>query len=315
MPPELSILIVTYNSRRDIARCLASLQQFCRGVASEIIVCDNASADGTAELVAHAFPLVKLLRLPENRGFGAANNAAARQAQGRYLLLLNPDTWVDNDLAADVVSFLNANPLASGCVPKHLNPDGSIQFGAIRELPTLETLFYERTGLAHMFPKSRRFGRYWMTWWNHNQLRPVQQAGACLALRREVFEAAGGFDEGYFMYFEDVELCHNVAAAGGKLYFLPEARIYHTGGQSARQAVARNFIAYYRSLCRYFRKHHGAGRLAIAKLIVAAAELATLLVLSLALPFNRLLPAPQAWRSRWAQWRGHALLLLRLWSF
>ncbi|MDZ7266041.1 MAG: glycosyltransferase family 2 protein [candidate division KSB1 bacterium] len=315
MPPALSIIIITYNSRGDIARCLASLQQFCRGVAYEIIVCDNASADGSAELIAREFPFVKLLRLPENRGFGAANNAAVQMAQGRYLLLLNPDTWVDDDLAAALAGFLDANPAAAGCVPKHLNPDGSIQIGAVRELPTLATLFYERSGLARLFPKSRRFGRYRMTWWDHNEQRPVPQAGACLALRREVFQAAGGFDEGYFMYFEDVELCHNVAAAGGKLYYLPAVRVYHVGGQSAKQAVAHNFLAFYRSLCRYFRKHHGPKQVLIAKLIVGFSELATLLLLSLALPFDRLLPAPQSWRSRRAQWCGHALLLLRLWSF
>lgn len=315
MTPDLSIIIVTYNSRRDIEKCLASLQACSRGARVEIIVCDNASPDGTADLVAQHFPSVKIIRSAHNLGFGRANNLAAQHARGRFFLLLNPDTWVEEDLAAALVNFLDSHPEASGCAPQHLNPDGTRQFGAMRELPTVASLFYQKSGLAYAFPRSPRFGRYYMTWWDHNEVREVQQAGACLALRREVFQQVGGFDESYFMYFEDVELCHAVRAAGHRIFYLPHARVYHIGGQSARQAVSKNFIEFYRSMCRYFRKHHGAAGARLAKLIIASSESFKLLALTLTLPFSKLLPQPRAWSSRWTQWRGHARLLREMWNF
>lgn len=315
MAPDLSIIIVTYNSRRDIEKCLASLRDNSRGARVEIIVCDNASSDGTADFIVQHFPAVNLIRSAHNLGFGRANNLAAQHAHGRFFLLLNPDTWVEEDLAAAIVNFLDTHPEAGGCTPQHLNPDGTIQVGAIRELPTVESLFYQKTGLAYVFPHSRRFGRYCMTWWDHDEVREVEQAGACLALRREVFQQVGGFDESYFMYFEDVELCHAVRAAGYKIFFLSYARVYHIGGQSAKQAVSKNFIEFYRSMCHYFRKHYGAAGVWPVKIIIAVSELLMLLVLTLALPFSKLLPPPQAWSSRWTQWRGHARLLREVWTF
>jgi len=312
----LSVIIVTWNSRRDIEKCLASLERHSNRADCEVIIFDNASTDGTADFVKENFPRVRLLPSTANCGFGRANNRAAQQATGKYLLFLNPDTWVDGDLTGDLIAFLNAHPEAGACAPRILDPDGSIQFGSMRTLPTLETLFYDQTGLSRFFPASRRFGRYRMTWWRHDDLREVEQpAGACFAVRRELFEHVGGFDEDYFMYFEDVELCHAILSAGSKIYFVPEARVYHLGGQSTSQAVVKNFPEFYRSMYAYFRKRHGRIKTWLAKLIVGAGEMAKLLAWSLVMPFKKFLPRPKFWASRREQLVQHGRFFLQHWFY
>jgi GT2 family glycosyltransferase len=231
------------------------------------------------------------------------------------LLILNPDTWVDGDLATALVGFLMRIP-RPGRAPPFFNPDGSLQRDAIRTLPTLETLFYEQTGLSRLFPRSRRFGRYWMTWWDHNDLREVEQAaGACLAVCRDVFERIGGFDEGYFMFYDDVELCRAILVAGWKIYFLPQAHVYHQGGQSTIQAVPQNLSELYHSMYRYFRRHHSRTTVWLAKLIVTVAGLGRLVVLVFLLPFEKYHQGSRYWRSRREQLRHHARILLRHWCY
>jgi hypothetical protein len=316
MAPDLSIIIVTWNSRRDIEKCLHALEKFCTSVTVEIIVFDNASPDGTADWVTAHFPNVQMIRSEINAGFARGNNLATQKAQGRHLLFLNPDTWVDDDLATPIVSFLDSHPEAGACAPRVLNPDGSVQRGSMRTLPTLETLLYDQTGLSRLFPRSQRFGRYWMTWWDHNDLREVEQpAGACLAIRRKVFEQIGGFDEGYFMYYEDVELCRAILAAGWKIYFLPQARVYHRGGQSTSQAVQKNFAEFYRSQYRYVRRHHGRLAAWAAKLLVGTAELGKLVALLPLLPLGKLLPPAKYWRNRREQFLSHGRFFLQHWFY
>lgn len=316
MSPDLSFIIVTWNSRADIAKCLQSLAAFCTGIAVEIIVFDNASTDGTADFVTAHFPQVRLLSSPVNTGFARGNNLAAQAASGRYLLFLNPDTWVNTDLAAALTQFLNAHPQVGACAPRFLNPDGSLQRGAIRTLPTLATLFYDLSGMARLFPHSRRFGSYLMTWWDHNDSREVEQpAGACLAIRREVFAQVGGFDEGYFMYYEDVELCRAILAAGWKIYFLHDSSVYHVGGQSTSQAVPQNFSEFYRSQYRYFHRGHGRPAVWLAKLLVGMAELGKLLALLPLLPFEKFLPRPRFWHSRREQFARHGRFFLQHWFY
>jgi len=313
--PDLSIVIVTFNSRRDIEKCLHSLQTHCLGVAIEILVLDNASADGTADFIQAHFPAVRLLRSGENLGYARANNLAAKQAKSRYLLFLNPDTWLDDDLATPIVRFLDSHPEAGGCTPRALNPDGSLQVGSVRQLPTLTPLFYDQVGLAQLFPRSRRFGRYRMTWWDHNDQREVEQAmGACLALRREVFETVGGFDESYFMYYEDVELCRAVRDAGWKIFYLPDARVYHVGGQSANQFVMKNFKEWYASMFRYFRKHYGRLTVLLAKSLVAAIETIKVAALGVMMLIPRANQRGNVWNSRRQQLAGHLRILRQLWS-
>ncbi len=289
---------------------------YCTGGNFEVILFDNASDDGTADYVTAHFPGVHVTASPANTGFARGNNLAAQKARGRYLLFLNPDTWVNEDIATAMVNFLDAHAQAGACAPRILTPDGSLQRGAISTLPTLETLFYEVSGLSRLFPRSRRFGRHKMTWWDHNDQREVEQpAGACIAMRREVFAQIGGFDESYFMYYEDVELCRAILAAGWKIYFLPQARVYHRGGQSTSQAVQKNFAEFYRSQYRYFRRHHGRLAAWTAKLLVGTAELGKLVALLPLLPLGKLLPPAKYWRNRREQFLSHGRFFLQHWFY
>jgi len=313
---DLSIIIVTYNSLADIVKCLESLEKFCVGVNLEIIVFDNASTDDTPNLVAGAFPKVRLLRHDENAGFARANNLAAAQARGRYLLLLNPDIWVDDDLAAALVKFLDADPETDGCAPRVLLPGGSLQIGSICALPTLELLFYEQLGLSRLFPRSQRFGRYRMTCWAHDEIREVEHAtGACLAIRREVYAEIGGFDESFFMYIEDVDFSHRLKSHGKKIFYLPSAHVFHAGGQSGSQMAIQNYLELYRSFYRYFRKHHRRGEVIAAKLILSLGLLLRVIALAFASLAESFMRSHPYWKSRRQQLAGHTRLLLQHWSY
>lgn len=315
--PDLSIIIVTYNSQNDIAKCLRSLQQFCFSVKCEIIVFDNASTDNTATLVAQQFPEARLLRNAANTGFARANNLAAAQSQGRYIMLLNPDTWVDHDLAAAVVNFLDAHSEASACAPRILLPDGSLQRGAICALPTLALLFYEQAGLSYVFPHSPIFGRYRMTHWNHAEVREVEHAtAACLVLRREAYFAINGFDEDFFMYIEDVDFSHRLNKRGLKIFYLPGAHVYHSGGHSGSLRAVHNYLEQCRGFFLYYRKHYSSVKVLCAKTIFACGTLLRILFLLPLAALEKILPAPRAyWKSRRQQLIGHAQALWHLWVY
>lgn len=316
VPVDLSILIVTHNSRSDIIRCLTSIAGHCCSVRSEVIVADNASMDGTADEIASHCPQVVLLRLAENAGFARANNLAFARSRGRHVLLLNPDTWVDSDLCFALVNFLDTHPHAAACAPRVLLPDGQVQPGSVRALPSLALLSYEQFGLSRIFPHSRHFGAYRMSWWPHDDERPVPQpTGACLALRREVFTRVGGFDEGYFMYYEDVDLSKKLQQHGYETFYVPQANVYHAGGQSGGQAAIKNFVEEHRSMYRYFCKHHSRNAARVAKVVVTCGLLIKILALLAAMPFDRLLAPPRFWKNRREKLRGHLHLLWRHCSF
>jgi len=316
MTPDLSIIIVSYNSRQDVARCLRSLQRFCTGVSMEIIVFDNASIDGTADMIASDFSEVHLIRHPENAGFARANNLAAAQARGRYLLLLNPDTWVDDDLGAALVRYLDAHPEADAIAPRVLLPDGSLQEGSVCALPTLKRIFYEQIGLSGLFPRSPVFGAYRMTHWDHDEVRQVEHAtGACLAIRRQVYQQARGLDESFFMYIEDVEFSHRLKKLGKKTYYLPSAHVYHAGYRSGSRQPVENFLELYRSFYRYLRKHFSKKEGIAARLVFTLGLMLRIPVLAGMSLFQNHPRSSLYWHSRRQQLAGHVKLLLRHWSY
>jgi hypothetical protein len=315
MMPDLSVIIITYNSREDIIKCLQSLEKFCTGVALETMVFDNASTDGTPDFVANNFSKVCLIRHPKNVGFGRANNLAVAQSRGRYVLLLNPDTWVDDDLAAALVRFLDAHPEAEACAPRVLTPEGSVQYSSVCALPTLALLLYEQIGLSRLFPRSPRFGHYRMTCWEHDDIREVEHAtAACLAIRREAYEAIEGFDEDFFMYIEDVDFSCRLNKRGKKIFYLPSAQVFHAGGQSGGQVPIKNFLELYRSFYLYFRKHHPHKVIAV-KLILTLGLALRILALVFAVMLEKILRPHGYWASRRQQLAGHARLLLEHWWY
>ena len=253
--PEVSVIIVSYNTRELLRECIESI--LCEqgdGLAVEVIVVDNASADGSAAMVAERFPQVRLIANPDNRGFGAACNQGLEIARGRYALILNADIRAQPGALQRLVAFMDAHPDAAVCGGQLRYPDGRIQPSCARDL-TLWWVFCEQSLLAKLFPRTRLFGSYWRTHWDlRTTIETEQVMGACMMLRRPFPR----FDEDYFLYCEDTDLCYRVRQAGGKIYYVHDAVFVHHLGASGESQRAQMVIYYNRGKERYFRKFHGA---------------------------------------------------------
>jgi hypothetical protein len=252
---DLTVIIVSWNVRELLRRCLESLV-LPRGT-FEVIVVDNASSDGSPETVRTDFPHVRLVRNDENRGFPSANNQGLDLSNGRTLLLLNPDTEVVGDALATMVGYMDAHPEVGGLGPQLCNPDGSLQ-SSRRRFPTLSTALVESTVIQEWWKDNRILRRYYMSDTPDDAIQPVDWVvGACLLVRREAYEQAGGLDEGFFMYSEEMDWCRRIRDAGWEIVYLPTATVIHHEGKSSEQVVAERHIRFQSSKVRYFRKHHG----------------------------------------------------------
>jgi N-acetylglucosaminyl-diphospho-decaprenol L-rhamnosyltransferase len=254
-PPEVSVIIVSYNTRELLRECIESiLCEQGERPAVEVIVVDNASADGSAAMVAERFPQVRLIANPDNRGFGAACNHGLEVARGRYALILNADIRAQPGALQRLVGFMDAHPDAAVCGGQLRYPDGRIQSSCARDL-TLWWVFCEQSMLAKLFPRTRLFGGYWRTHWDFSATIETEQVmGACMMLRRPFPR----FDEDYFLYCEDTDLCYRVRQAGGKIYYVHDAAFVHHLGASGEPQRAQMVVYYNRGKERYFRKFHGA---------------------------------------------------------
>ena len=269
---DLSVIIVSWNVRELLQRCLQALvpsskfQVPCsplnnleRGTWNlELIVVDNASSDGSAAMVRQHFPQVRLIANNSNLGFTHANNQGLAASQGRYVLLLNPDTEVVGDAVATLLAFLEAHPDVGVVGPQLRFPDGSIQ-PSRRRFPTLATAFVESTVLQPLFAGSSLLRRYYVADQPDDVTQDVDWlVGACLLVRREAIEQAGPLDEGFFMYSEELDWCRRLKQAGWRIVYLPAAQVIHYEGKSSEQNLAARDIRFHSSKVRYFRKHHGA---------------------------------------------------------
>ncbi|MBK6469242.1 MAG: glycosyltransferase family 2 protein [Betaproteobacteria bacterium] len=262
---DLSILIVTYNSRPFVDALLDGLARQIDGLNAEVVLVDNASHDGTADAVAERHPGVRLVRSSQNLGFAAGNNLAARHAQGRVLLLLNPDALPARGCVARGLALMNGDAGVGLAGARLLADDGSTQPSA-RMFPTLMQEAIVLSGLAARFPRSRWLGRLDRTWADPAHAAPVDWVpGAFALVRHDLFDRLGGFDERYFLYYEEVDLCRRIQAAGFRVQYWPELRVHHIGGVSARTVagatVARSgsqlTLWRARSGLLYYRKNHG----------------------------------------------------------
>ncbi len=261
-PLDLSIVVVTFNTRELTRTCLQYIEKYRDGVSSEVWVADSASQDGTADMIAEEFSDFNLIRMQENLGFAAANNLALRKAEGRYILLLNPDAFLEAGALKKAVEFMDAHPKTGVLGCKLTDPDGSMQPSA-RMAPSLLNKFLHVSGMAARFPGSRFFGRVDYSWWDHAEPRNVGWVvGAFFMIRRETLEQVGPLDDRYFLYFEEIDYCKTVHDAGWEVTFCPDIRIVHIGGQSSdknevsskgRQMVSIRLKSEYR----YFRKYGG----------------------------------------------------------
>ena len=269
-PADLSLIIVNWNARQRLGECLASVEHQVRGPPAETWVVDNGSTDGSVELVEVQFPWAKLLVNRENLGFARANNQALSLAQGRYVLFLNPDTQLLPEALSILTRFLDHHPRTGAVGPQILSPEGRIQ-PSCRRFPTLSTVFWEATALDRAFPRHRLLGRYLMGDWDHQTLRRVDQPmGACLMVRRAALDQVGPFDERFFLFFEEVDLCRRLKSAGWDIYFVPQAQIIHCGGESIRQNYWRTAWLFHSSRYKYFRKHFGWGQEWLVRVLMVA---------------------------------------------
>lgn len=254
----LSVLIVSWNTRDLLRACLNSLAAACAHLEHEIIVVDNASGDGSAAMVRAEFPAVLLLAQSENRGFAEGNNLAWQSSSGEWVWLLNPDTEVMAGAPEILIGFLEKHP-AVGAVASALVDarDGSVQ-RSCRTFPTPGALWAQATGLAALFPRSRRFGFYKMGWWNYRDARQVEQPMASsLLLRRKAIEESGGlFDAAFPIFFNDVDLCWRLHRRGWEIWFEPRARVRHWGGASTAQLGPELIAESHRSLRQFYEKHY-----------------------------------------------------------
>jgi GT2 family glycosyltransferase len=256
---DLSVIIVNWNVLELLRRCLLSLNPKTQGIATEVIVVDSASCDGSVEMVRREFPWVRLIASQENLGYARGNNLGAAGARGRYLLILNPDTELVGGALEGMARYLDEHPRAGALGPVLRYPDGSFQ-SSRRRFPTLATAFCESTLLHQWFPNNRVVRRY------HLDDRPSDVphsvdwvVGAALMIRREAWQHVGPLDEGFFMYFEELDWCQRCWAAGWEIHFLPTAEIIHHEGKSSEQVATARTIRFQRSKIGYFRKYYGAG--------------------------------------------------------
>ncbi|MBF8247817.1 MAG: putative glycosyltransferase [Bacteroidetes bacterium] len=273
---QLSIIIVNYNVRDFLHHALISLRKATKGIRSEIIVVDNASDDGSTEMLRKRFPNVTLIASKQNLGFARANNLALKRARGAFLLLINPDTVVQEDTLRAMLEFFKNTPEAglAGC--KILNPDGTFQLACRRSFPTPWVAFTKIFGLSKLFPRSSWFGKYNLTYLSPEETYEVDAvSGSFMMLLKEVFEKVGGLDEEFFMYGEDLDWCYRIQQSGWKIYYAPLTQIIHYKGESTRRSSLDEIQTFYDAMHRFVKKHFG--RSSFLRIVLRAGIMLTLL--------------------------------------
>ncbi|MEZ4999432.1 MAG: glycosyltransferase [Bacteroidales bacterium] len=253
---DLSVIIVNYNVRHFLDQCLSSVYRALKDTTGEVIVVDNNSADGSCSLVTEKYPGVKLIRNETNRGFSTANNQGIKISEGRYILLLNPDTIVPEGAFKRCISFMDENPLAGAAGLRMLDGRGKYLPESKRGLPTPRVSFFRISGLYRLFPRSAEINRYYLGNLDPSLENQVDVlTGAFMFLRREALEKAGLLDESFFMYGEDIDLSYRITLAGFSLYYLPDPAIIHFKGESTKKSEINYVIHFYRAMIIFARKH------------------------------------------------------------
>ncbi len=255
MTASLSVIIVTFNSAQDIGTLLSSLHEHSGAAASEIIIVDNASSDDTRALIAQQYPSAQVIARSSNAGLSAAVNEGVAASSGRCVAVLNPDIRFAHDALTPLVDYLAEHPEAGVVAPKLLDEDGALQLSC-RAFPGYSTALFGRYSLlSRIFPSNASTARYLMLNFDHTHTAGVDWvSGAAMVIRRDVFDAVGGWDPGLFLFSEDVDFCRRVHEAGYGVVYHPAAVLYHRIGIS-KHASSRVIIERHKSMWRYYRKH------------------------------------------------------------
>lgn len=253
---KLSVIIVNYNVEYFLEQCLNSVKTALKNVSGEVFVVDNNSIDQSVEMVRNKFPEYHLIANKDNRGFSKANNQAMEICQGEYVLLLNPDTVVEEDTFEKVVAFMDAHQDAGGLGVRMLDGKGKFLPESKRGLPTPKVAFYKIFGLSRLFPKSKKFGQYHLGHLSEFETNEIEiLSGAFMLMRKEALDKVGLLDEAFFMYGEDIDLSYRIIKGGYKNYYFPETRIIHYKGESTKKSSVNYVFVFYRAMAIFAKKH------------------------------------------------------------
>jgi hypothetical protein len=296
--PDLSIVVVSFNGRDLLRACLTAVFETVTEHRFEIVVIDNASADGSVEMMTREFPTVRVLASDRNVGFARANNRALAETKGRNLLLLNPDAVPRRGAIDAMVRHLDANPRVGVVAPRLLNPDLSDQ-GTARAFPTAAAfVFGRRSPLTRLFPRNP-WSRAYLIGRDRTGDDPFEVdwvSGACLMLRRAVLDQVGGLDESFFMYWEDADWCRRIKRAGHQIVCVAAARVVHFEG-SSRRRPARQVWVFHRSVYRYYRKQRRVALRIIDPLVFGALAIRAVSIIAATAVGGALRSAPRpAWK-------------------
>ncbi len=253
---KLSVIIVNYNVEYFLEQCLNSAFKALNEVEGEVFVVDNNSIDGSVEMVRQKFPQVNLIANTDNPGFSIANNQAIHLSKGEYVLLLNPDTVVEEDTFKQVVEFMDNNPDAGGLGVKMVDGKGVFLPESKRGLPTPAVAFYKIFGLSRLFPNSKKFGKYHLSYLNREEIHEIEiLSGAFMLMRKKALDEVGVLDETFFMYGEDIDLSYRLILGGYKNYYYPKTRIIHYKGESTKKSSVNYVFVFYNAMIIFARKH------------------------------------------------------------
>jgi GT2 family glycosyltransferase len=253
---DLSVVIVNYNVAYFLEQCLNSVLAASKNLHVQVFVVDNNSVDGSVEMVQTKFPDLHCIANKENVGFSSANNQAIVLSDARYILLLNPDTVVEEDTFDKVVSFMDAHPQGGGLGVRMVDGKGRFLPESKRGLPTPMVAFYKIFGLSKIFPKSKRFGRYHLGYLSEFETNEVDVlSGAFMLMRKETLDKVGLLDETFFMYGEDIDLSYRIQLGGYKNYYFPETKIIHYKGESTKKSSVNYVFVFYRAMVIFAKKH------------------------------------------------------------
>jgi len=252
----VSLIIVNWKTPELLADCLDSIKGDSNFSRFEIIVVDNNSGDNSVPMLKERYGHVTLIENADNKGFSKAVNQAIPLSNGQYILLLNPDAKVVGDAVSSLAKYLDENQDVGACGPKVLNADGTLQLACRRAFPTLEASIYRFAYLSHLFPKSKTFAKYNMTFADPDQLLEVDAlSGSCMMVRRQVVDKIGLLDEDIFMFGEDIDWCWRVKESGYKVVYVPQAVVYHIHGASSRKRLVGTTINLHKGMEVFYRKH------------------------------------------------------------
>lgn len=258
---KLSVVIVNYNVKHFLEQCLNSVAAAAEHCETEVFVVDNNSVDGSCNMLREKFPWVKLIENKKNYGFSYANNQAIKLSTGEYVLLLNPDTVIEEDTLKSVCDFMDAHPDAGGLGVKMIDGKGRFLPESKRGLPTPQVAFYKIFGLSKIFPKSKKFGKYHLTYLDKDQIHKVDVlSGAFMLLRAETLNKIGLLDETFFMYGEDIDLSYRITLGGYDNYYYPETTIIHYKGESTKKGSVNYVLVFYNAMKIFARKHFSKGK-------------------------------------------------------